>query len=64
MGNKVFERVLSLSLVAVMSISTVVFSVVTFSAVKNSKQGVHATTADTKITTTDIIEALGFSTNA
>lgn len=60
MGNKVFERVLSISLAAVMAISTVVFSVVTISAVNNSKQSSSVTTVDEEITATDIIEALGF----
>ena len=60
MGNKVFERVLSISLAAVMAVSTVVFSVVTISAVNNSKQSSSVTTVDEEITATDIIEALGF----
>lgn len=60
MGNKVFERVLSISLAAVMAISTVVFSLVTISAVNNSNQSSSITTTDEEITATDIIEALGF----
>lgn len=60
MGNKVFERVLSISLAAVMAISTVVFSLVTISAVNNSNQSSSVTTVDEEITATDIIEALGF----